>query len=62
MVEIEEAEVLRLGDLRIDAVEVAHQPVPIAFGFIFTTKERKVALSGDTTYCPPLIQAAKHAD
>ncbi len=46
----------------MEAVEVAHQPVPIAFGFIFHTPTRKVALSGDTTYCPPLIAAAQGAD
>ncbi len=62
IVEFGEGEVLRLGDLTVEAVEVNHQPVNNAFGFVFTTPGEKVVISGDTTYCPPLIQAARGAD
>ncbi len=33
-----------------------------AFGFIFDTSSARLAISGDTTYCPALIKAAKGAD
>lgn len=62
IVEFTEGEVLRLGDLTVEAVEVNHQPVNNAFGFICKTPEETIVLSGDTTYCPPLIQAARGAD
>lgn len=62
IVEFAEGEVLRLGELTVEAVKVNHQPVENAFGFICTTPGEKVVISGDTTYCPPLIQAARGAD
>lgn len=62
IVEFGEGEVLRLGDLTVEAVEVNHQPENNAFGFVCTTPGEKVVISGDTTYCPPLIQAARGAD
>ena len=33
-----------------------------AFGFIFETSEVRLAISGDTTYCPALIEASQGAD
>jgi ribonuclease Z len=48
--------------VRIEAVAVAHQPVRQAFGFVFAAGGRRVALSGDTTRCPALIEAARGAD
>jgi ornithine carbamoyltransferase len=50
------------GGVRVTAVAVAHQPVKHAFGFVFESDGRKVAFSGDTAYCPALIEAAKGAD
>lgn len=60
--EIDEGEILRQDDLSIRAVRVAHQPVRHAFGFVFEAGGRKLALSGDTAYCPALIEAARGAD
>lgn len=60
--EIGPGEVLARGDLRVQAVEVAHQPVKHAFGFVFEAAGRKLAFSGDTAYCPALIAAARDAD
>lgn len=60
--EIEAGEVLTHGSLRVRAVEVAHQPVKQAFGFVFEADGRKAVFSGDTAYCPALIAAAQEAD
>lgn len=48
--------------LRITAVPANHAPVKHAFGFVFEGGGRKLALSGDTAYCPALIEAARGAD
>jgi ribonuclease Z len=50
------------GGVHVTAVAVAHQPVRHAFGFVFESGGHKVAFSGDTAYCPALIEAAKGAD
>jgi ribonuclease Z len=46
----------------VRAVDVEHFPVVPAFGFIFETPETRLAISGDTTYCPALIKAARGVD
>jgi ribonuclease Z len=50
------------GGVSIRAVEVDHKPVKYAFGFVFEAGGRKLVFSGDTTYCPDLIEAAHGAD
>lgn len=60
--EIGPGTVLTAGDLRVTAVAVAHQPVKHAFGFVFEAGGRRLAFSGDTAYCPALIEAARGAD
>ncbi len=62
VVEFGEGEILRLGGLVVRAVEVQHQPVKHTYGFIFDDGRSKLAISGDTTYCPALIEAARGAD
>ena len=62
VVEIEEGEIFRAGEMVVTAVEVDHYPVYPAFGFLFETPEARLAISGDTTYCPELIEAAKGVD
>ena len=62
VVEIEEGEIFRAGEIVVTAVEVDHYPVYPAFGFLFETPEARLAISGDTTYCPELIEAAKGVD
>ena len=53
---------LKFGKLNVKAVEVLHQPVKHAFGFVFEIEDEKAVISGDTKYCPALIEAAKGAD
>ncbi|MBT5794286.1 MAG: MBL fold metallo-hydrolase [Deltaproteobacteria bacterium] len=60
--EIENGTELKFGKLKVKAVEVLHQPVKHAFGFVFETEDEKAVISGDTKYCPALIEAAKGAD
>ena len=60
--EIGPGEVLRHNGVTVTAVAVAHQPVRHAFGFIFEAGGRKLAFSGDTAYCPALIEASRDAD
>ncbi len=60
--EVEPGAIIHDGDLTVIAVPVRHQPVKAAFGYVFTDGQHKVAFSGDTAFCPELIQAAKDAD
>jgi ribonuclease Z len=60
--DIEPGTIIRDGTLSVIAVPVRHQPVQAAFGYVFADDRHKVAFSGDTAYCPELIQAAKEAD
>ncbi|MBX3453969.1 MBL fold metallo-hydrolase [Ferrovibrio sp.] len=60
--ELQPGDVLREGDLTITAVGVRHQPVTNAFGFIFQDAHHRVGFSGDTAYCPELIEASRGAD
>jgi ribonuclease Z len=48
--------------IRIAAVAVAHQPVRHALGFVFEAGGARIAFSGDTAFCPALIEAARGAD
>jgi len=50
-----------LADMAVTAVEVDHKPVENAFGFIFTGEGETLAMSGDTTRCPALIEAGAGA-
>ena len=62
VIEIEAGEVTRAGDLVITAVDVDHYPVRPAFAFLFESPESRLAISGDTTYRPALIEACKGFD
>ena len=66
--EIAGGETLKLGDLAVRVVEVEHQPVRHAFGFVFEDAAGqdadggpRIALSGDTRRCQALIEAARGA-
>ena len=48
--------------LVVRAVRVEHSPIRNAFGFVFEADGRKLAFSGDTAYCPALIDAGRGAD
>jgi ribonuclease Z len=60
--EIAPGQRLEIGAIAADVVEVDHQPVKHAFGFVCAGGGRRIALSGDTRYCPALIRAARGAD
>lgn len=60
--EIAGGDQLTFGDMSVRVVAVNHLPVKHAFGFIFQTANAKLAISGDTTYCPALIEAAQGCD
>jgi ribonuclease Z len=60
--EFEAGVLLEEEGLRVAAVAVAHQPVRYAYGFVFEAEGTKLVLSGDTAYCPALIDAAQGAD
>jgi ribonuclease Z len=62
VVEFQAGEIWSESGVRITAVEVDHRPVHFAYGFVFEAGGRKLAFSGDTTYCPTLIDAARGAD
>lgn len=62
VVEFCEGEVFRQGDLIIRAIKVIHDPVKEAYGFVFYDGKSKLTISGDTTYCPALIEAAQGSD
>jgi ribonuclease Z len=60
--EIAPGQRLAVGGIAVDVVEVEHQPVKHAFGFVCQGGGRKIAISGDTRYCPALIAAARGAE
>lgn len=60
--EIEDGEIVSHADMRVRAVRVEHSPIKNAFGFVFEAAGRKLAFSGDTAFCPALIEAARGAD
>jgi len=62
VVEFEEGVLWDADGVRISAFEVDHRPVAPAFGFLFETRDCRVALSGDTTVCDNLVAWAKAAD
>ena len=49
-------------DLRLESFAVNHNPVPDARGYIATSKDRKIVISGDTRYMPKMAKIAKDAD
>jgi len=53
---------LDFGNVSVRVVDVDHKPVRHAFGFIFEGGGERLAISGDTTYCPALIRAAQGVD
>lgn len=53
---------LQTPHVRITATEVWHQPIPQAFGFRFDSPGSSTVISGDTCYCPPLIELARGCD
>lgn len=50
---------LETDEVRITNTEVRHQPIPQAFGFRFDAPGASAVISGDTAYCPELIDLAQ---
>lgn len=48
--------------IRVEAFPVCHGGWKHAFGYRFTTWDKVIVLSGDTTYCPIVAEMAKGAD
>ena len=63
--EIEDGRNLEVGGFAVQVVEVEHQPVKQAFGFVFAPAGGpgpRIVLSGDTRRCEALIAAARGAE
>lgn len=60
--ELDAERVVDFGGLRAAFVEVEHGPVKPAFGIVFSAGDERLALSGDTSRCDRLIDAAKDVD
>jgi ribonuclease Z len=56
------AVVFEQDGVKVTAIEVDHRPVTPAFAYRFDYRGRSVVISGDTTFYPPLIAAARGAD
>ena len=50
------------ANVKVTAVPVMHGHWEFAFGYRFETPDRVIVVSGDTTYCPALIEGAKGCD
>lgn len=48
--------------VRVTSAQVDHYTVKPAFAYRFDTPNRSVVISGDTTYCPRLVELARGAD
>jgi ribonuclease Z len=60
--EVEEGRVLERAGLSVSAFLVEHEPVKPAFGFRFETRDRRVAISGDTRPSENLVRHARDVD
>lgn len=60
--EVKPGEVYRDENVRVIAFRVPHGDFPDAFGYRIEAKDKVIVISGDTTYSPELIAAAKGAD
>jgi ribonuclease BN (tRNA processing enzyme) len=55
-------EVYRDGAMRVIAIAVPHGDFPGAYGYRFEARDKTIVISGDTTFSPALIAAAKGCD
>jgi ribonuclease Z len=60
--EIQEGEVYKDDNIRVEAFLVKHGSWPNAYGFRFTTQDKVIVISGDTTPCENILKYAKGAD
>ena len=60
--DIEPGMVFRDDNVTVEAFRVCHGGITDSFGYKFTTPDRVIVISGDTTFCPILIEKARGAD
>jgi ribonuclease BN (tRNA processing enzyme) len=60
--EISAGTVYQKDDLTIEAFEVPHGEIEPAFGYLITTDDLSVVISGDTAYSQTLVEKAKGVD
>lgn len=60
--EFSEGEMYKDNNVKVIAFEVMHGTWQHAYGFRFETPDRVIVFSGDTTYCPNLIEHARGCD
>ena len=60
--EVTEGLVFEDVNIRIEAFEVCHGDLKVALGYRFTSRDRVIVISGDTTFCPNLVKWARNAD
>jgi len=58
---VEPGEVYRDSNVSVTAFPVRHGDLP-AFGYAFTTPDRRIVISGDTAPVPELVELAKDCD
>ena len=51
-----------IKDIKIKYFEVDHKPVKFAYGFCFTSNNKKLTISGDTKPCENLMKYAQKSD
>jgi ribonuclease BN (tRNA processing enzyme) len=52
----------RNDDVTIEAVPACHGSMRQAFGYKFTVAAHVIVISGDTTYCPTILEASRGVD
>ncbi|MES1147295.1 MAG: MBL fold metallo-hydrolase [bacterium] len=60
--EVKSGSVYKDDNVKVSAIPVKHGHWEAAFGYRFETPDRVIVISGDTTYCPALIEAARGCD
>ncbi len=60
--DVKPGEIYRDAAMRVIAFPVQHGSWKHAYGYKFEAKDKTIVLSGDTTYSPTLIEAAKGCD
>lgn len=60
--EIEDGFVYEDERVKVEAIQVNHGTLEQSFAFKFTSADKVVVISGDTTFSPKLIEAAKGCD
>lgn len=60
--ELDEGLALETDGLKVTAFKVDHYPLEMPFGFRFDTKDKSIAISGDTCPCENLIKHTQGVD